>query len=148
MKYHLAQLNIALAIAPLDTPIMEGFTSKLDEINALAESSTGFIWRLKEESGDATAIQAFTDPLMIVNMSVWESLEALKEYVFHSDHVAIMRQRKKWFKPLKEASIVFWWIPVGHKPTVEEAKERLELLRTQGANEKAFNFKMIFPPPQ
>ena len=131
---------------PLDDPRMEGFVSRLDEINALAESSEGFVWRLKDETGNATNISAFPDPMLIVNMSVWESPETLKNYVYKSMHVEVMRMRKEWFHLMKEAYYVLWWIPAGHEPTVEEAKEKLELLQSRGPSSEAFDFKHVFEP--
>ena len=145
-NYHLAQVNIATMKFPLDDPRMEGFVSRLDEINALAESSEGFVWRLKDETGNATNISAFPDPMLIVNMSVWESPETLKNYVYKSMHVEVMRMRKEWFHLMKEAYYVLWWIPAGHEPTVEEAKEKLELLQSRGPSSEAFDFKHVFEP--
>src|SRR3954451_14263873 len=95
--YHLAQMNIARMRAPLDDPIMAGFMNKLEEINALADGSNGFVWRLQTEDGDATALRPFPDDTILVNMSVWRSPQELQEYVYRSDHVGVMRQRKAWF---------------------------------------------------
>ena len=144
--FHLAQLNIATMKYPLEDERMAGFVNRLDEINALAEDSPGFVWRLKDESGNATGINAFSDPMLIVNMSVWESPDLLKTYVYKSMHVEVMRSRKEWFHLMKDAYYVMWWIPVGHIPTVEEAKEKLELLREKGPSPEAFDFKNIFEP--
>ncbi len=145
--YHLAQLNIASTQAPLDDPIMKGFVDQLDYINAVADRSEGFVWRLQTEDGDATAIRAFDDDRIIVNMSVWESLEALHDYVYRSDHLGPLRDRKKWFTRIEGPSLVLWWIPAGHPPSVTEGKERLEHLRVQGPTAYAFSFKKWFPPP-
>ena len=142
-KFHLAQLNIAIMKYPLDDPRMEGFVSQLDSINALAEESDGFVWRLKDDTGNATEISAFDNPNYLVNMSVWESAEQLKAYVYQSAHVNVMRQRKQWFHLMKEAYYVLWSVPVGHIPTVEEAKERLLLLQTEGPGPEAFDFKYL-----
>ena len=114
--YHLAQLNIASTRAPLDDPIMKGFVDQLDYINAVADRSEGFVWRLQTEDGDATAIRAFDDDRIIVNMSVWESLEALHDYVHRSDHLGPLRDRKKWFTRIEGPSLVLWWIPAGDPP--------------------------------
>ena len=146
MQYHLAQLNIARGKGLIDDPIMAEFVANLDRINALAESHEGFIWRLKSDSGNATDIQAFDDPHLIVNLSVWKSVETLKEFTYKTAHVGIMRQRKKWFHHMKEAYYVLWWIPAGHIPSVEEAKERLSLLQKNGPSTDAFDFKQIFKP--
>lgn len=147
MKFNLAQLNIATALAPMDDPIMANFVNQLDQINALGESSPGFVWRMKDESDNATAIQVFENPLTIVNLTVWESIEALKEFSYRSAHAGVMRRRREWFQPMDEAYLVLWWIPAGHLPTPEEAKAKLALLRSQGATSAAFDFKQPFPAP-
>lgn len=144
---HLAQINIARALAALDDPLMAGFVARLDDVNALAEASPGFVWRLKTETGDATDIQAFDDPRILVNMSVWQTPEQLKDFVFRSTHVEVMRQRKSWFERSADVNTALWWIAVGHIPTVEEAKERLEYLRRHGESEFAFTFASLFTPP-
>jgi hypothetical protein len=147
-RFHLAQVNIARMRAPLESEVMYGFRSQLERINAIADRSPGFVWRLQSDEGDATAIRAFDDPLLLVNMSVWESLEALHAYVYKSDHVALLRGRREWFEPLVGSpSLALWWIPAGHEPTVDEAKERLELLQTRGPTAAAFTFREPFPPP-
>lgn len=138
--YHLAQINIARAKAPLDSPVMKGFVDRLDEINSLAESSSGFIWRLQTDEGDATAIQAFDDPKVIVNMSVWESINQLKAFVYKSIHTELLQQKNEWFDKSRTPHQVLWWIPAGHIPTVEEGKTKLELLVKNGSTEQAFTF--------
>ncbi len=146
-KCHLAQINIARALAALDDPIMAGFVARLDDINALAEGSPGFVWRLKTEAGNATDLQTFEDPRILVNMSVWQSPEQLKDYVFRSAHVEVMRQRKSWFERSTDVNTALWWIAAGHIPSVEEAKERLEYLRIHGESEFAFTFASLFAAP-
>ena len=146
-RFQLAQANIAKMRAPLESPVMDGFRTQLERINAIADASPGFVWRLQSAAGDATAIRAFEDPLMLVNMSVWESLEALHAYVYKSDHVGPLRGRRAWFEPLTQASLVLWWIPAGHEPTVAEARERFELLNARGPTAEAFTFREPFPPP-
>jgi heme-degrading monooxygenase HmoA len=142
---HLAELNIAqMKGENIDAPIMASFVAQLDEINALAESSTGFVWRLKDDTGDATNIKAFDDPRVIVNMSVWESLEALEAYVFSGRHMEVMKNRREWFNRMATMHMVLWWVPAGHKPTTEEAKERLEYLQKNGASKHAFSFRQKF----
>src|SRR5262249_31099279 len=117
--FQLAQANIARMRAPLESDLMEGFRSQLARINAVADASPGFVWRLQSEAADATAIRAFDDPLLLVNMSVWESLEALHAYVYRSEHVGPLRGRRAWFEPLAgRASLVLWWVPAGHLPTL------------------------------
>jgi hypothetical protein len=146
-RYALAQANVARMRAPLEDPVMEGFRSQLERINALADRSPGFVWRLQTEEGDATAVRAFDDPGILFNMSVWESLEALHAYVYKSDHVGPLRSRRAWFEPMTEASLVLWWIPASHVPTVEEARERLERLRRLGPTAEAFTFRHPFSAP-
>lgn len=142
----LAQLNIALLKAPLDSPPLADFVANLDRINALAEAAPGFVWRLQTEDGNATALRPFGDDV-IVNMSVWQDVAALSEFVYHSAHVEIMRRRKEWFARMAEAFMVLWWVPNGHRPTVAEAQAKLELLRSQGPTAAAFTFGKTFPPP-
>lgn len=144
---HLAQFNIARMRAPIDDPVMEGFRSQLEHINAAADESPGFLWRLQTGDGDATAVRAYPDPLTIVNMSVWESLEALHDYVYRSAHVGPLRDRRQWFEPAEGPILVLWWVPAGHIPTVEEAMAKLEHLRVHGPSETAFTFRQAFPPP-
>lgn len=145
-KYHLAQINIARAVASMDSKIMEGFVSRLDEINALADRADGFVWRLQEEDGNATSIQAYEDPNIIVNMSVWQSLEHLKHYVYKTAHVELIRDRDAWFTKIAESHLALWWIPVGHIPSVEEGKKKLELLTKIGPSADAFTFAKPFKP--
>jgi hypothetical protein len=145
-QYELAQLNIALMKEPLESPVMADFVANLDRINALAESSPGFVWRLKTDEGDATALRPLGDSTL-VNMSVWKSVEALNEYVYRSAHVEIMRRRKEWFERMREVSQVMWWVPQGHRTSVVQAIERLELLRKHGPTPDAFTFRSAFPPP-
>src|SRR5262245_227275 len=145
-KYELAQLNVALMKEPLTSPTMADFVNNLDRINALAESSPGYVWRLQTEEGDATALRPLGDDTL-VNVSVWKDVESLNNYVYRSAHVEIMRRRKEWFDKMREAYVVLWWIPRGHRPTVTEAIARLELLRAKGPTQEAFTFRSAFPPP-
>lgn len=147
-NYHLAQLNIGRILAPMDSPTMAGFVARLDEINALADNAPGFVWRLQSASGNATDIKAFDDDWLLVNMSVWESVQELKTFTYKTAHAEVMRGRRQWFEPQTEMYFVMWWIPAGHIPTLEEAKERLEHLRAKGETEYAFTFKQPFPAPQ
>jgi len=146
-KYHLAQINIALAKAEMDTEIMEGFVSRLAEINETADNAEGFVWRLQTEDGDSTAIRVFDEPLLLVNMSVWENIEALKDFVYKSAHVELIRDRQEWFHKYIDAHQALWWIPAGHIPTIEEAKEKLETIQKQGPTALAFHFGKPFPIP-
>lgn len=147
-NYHLAQVNIGRILGPMDGPIMKGFADQLEEINRLADGYQGFVWRLQTDEGDATAYRPFEDDdMMLINMSVWESVEALFDYTYKSDHLKVMRERAKWFEPMKEMHMVLWWIPVGHIPTEQEAIAKLELLRKNGPTAEAFSFKEHFPRP-
>ncbi|HYB33015.1 MAG TPA: DUF3291 domain-containing protein [Steroidobacteraceae bacterium] len=145
--YELAQLNIGIIRAPMDSPLMAEFAANLERINALADSSPGFLWRLQTGDGDATAIRPFDNPYMLVNMSVWQQLEHLRQYVYTSAHVEIMRRRREWFERMSEAYLVLWWVPRGHRPTIAEAMARLEALRRHGPHAQAFTFREPFPPP-
>ena len=145
--YELAQLNIGIIRGPMDSPIMAGFAANLARINALAERSRGFIWRLQTEEGDATAIRAFEDPNLLLNMSVWRDLGSLRTYVYASAHVDIMRRRREWFEPMRDAYLVLWWIPKSHRPTVAESTAKLDTLRASGPTAQAFTFRHAYPPP-
>ena len=145
--FHLAQVNIGRLRAPLDDPIMEGFRSQLDVINALADRSPGFVWRLQTEQGNAMAIRPFDDERMAINLSVWTSLEALQQFVYHSAHIGPLRDRKQWFEPIESPILALWWIPAGEIPTVADALERLRLLAERGPSPAAFTFRKPFPRP-
>lgn len=145
--YHLAQVNIARLLAPLDSPQLAGFVARLAEINAIADRAEGFVWRLQTEAGDATGLRPFDDDQLLVNLSVWDGLEALNRYVYRTGHAEVMRLRREWFERMAEAYMALWWIPAGHIPTVHEARERLERLRTQGPSAEAFTFRHPFPAP-
>ena len=145
--YHLAQLNVGKARAEMDDPVMHGFVSRLDAINALADNAEGFVWRLQSEAGDATALRPFDDDLILVNMSVWETLAALRAYVYKSAHTEVMKNRKQWFEAFGRPYMVLWWVPAGHLPTLQEAKERLERLQRFGSSAEAFTFAHPFPAP-
>ncbi len=144
-KYHLAQFNIARMRVPIDHPEMADFVAELEGINKLAEDSPGFVWRLQGDEGDSTDIRAFNDPMLLVNMSVWESVESLKEYTYRSDHVRIFKMRKKWFDKPEDPSMVLWWVPAGHTPTIQEAEKRLKQLEAEGPSPRAFTFAKPFP---
>ncbi len=144
--FELAQLNIGVIRAQMDSPVMADFAANLARINAVADSSPGFVWRLQTEGGDATSIRPFDNPNLLVNMSVWRDVESLQKYVYSSAHVELMRRRREWFEPMPEAYLVLWWVPKGHRPTVMEAIARLEQLRNNGATAEAFTFRQAFPP--
>jgi heme-degrading monooxygenase HmoA len=143
---HLAQVNIALPREPLDSPALAQFVAALEPINALADASPGFVWRLQTDDGDATGIRAFGDDRLIVNLSVWESLHALRAYVYSSGHREVLRRRREWFERSGEAFLALWWVPAGTLPTVADAEARLEHLREHGPTPYAFTFRESFPP--
>ena len=145
--WHLAQLNVARALAPLEDPLLADFMAALDDVNALAEGSPGFVWRLKAEDGNATSIRVNDDPRLIVNMSVWESVEALFDFAYRSDHTRIMTRRREWFEKPTGAYMVLWWVPSGHRPDLDEALLRLQRLDREGPTAQAFTFKARFPAP-
>lgn len=143
----LAQLNIARLVAPLDSPQLEDFVANLHRINTLAEASPGFVWRFETPAGDAIdADHPFGDG-WIVNLSVWQSVVALHDYVYRSAHAPIMARRKEWFSHSREATTVLWWVPAGHRPTPFEAADRLARLQSDGPGAKAFTFKQVWPAP-
>ena len=146
-NYHLAQINIARMLAPIDDPIMAEFVAQLPPINALADKSPGFVWRLQSESGDATSIKVSDDDFIIVNLTVWESVDALREYVYKSAHQGVLRDRKRWFEKFDGPYYALWWVLAGHNPSPEEGKERLDHLRKHGDTAFAFSFKNIFSKP-
>lgn len=144
--YELAQLNVAVMNQPLESPGMADFVANLDRINGLAEQAPGFVWRLQTDEGDATGLRPF-GPNMLVNMSVWQDVEALKKFVYESMHAEIMRRRREWFERMSEAYLVLWWVPAGHRPTIDEAEARLALMRANGPSPAAFSFGQTFPAP-
>ena len=145
MTHHLAQINIARLIAPIDDPKIAEFVAQLEPINALADEAPGFVWRLQSESGNATDIAYCDDPFIIVNMSVWESIEALRNFAYESDHA--FRDRAKWFERMGKPHYCLWWIPVGHIPTLAEGRERLRHYQSNGATPYSFWFTQPFPQP-
>lgn len=144
--FHLAQLNIGRLLAPIDSPQIADFVGALDRINALGEASPGFVWRMQDDGGNATAIPVFEDDdRYIANLTVWESIEALTDFVYRSDHAAVMRRRREWFSRMVEAYLVLWWIPAGTSPTLAEAIERLEHMRAHGPSPYAFTIRESWP---
>ncbi|MBS0657153.1 MAG: DUF3291 domain-containing protein [Verrucomicrobia bacterium] len=147
MEFHLAQVNIAKAKGPIDGPVMAEFVQALDEINRLAESSPGFVWRYQTEAGHAIDFQPFADPLILFNMSVWDSVANLKAYVYRSMHGQFFARRQQWFEPLSTPHMALWWIPAGTLPTPEDAKAAMERLEREGETVGAFTFRKLFPAP-
>jgi hypothetical protein len=145
-QWHLAQLNVGRLVAPLESTALAGFVAKLAPINALADTSPGFVWRLQTDEGDATSIRPTDDGLFLINMSVWSSLEALRAFVYTSAHVQVLRGRRAWFEQLAASHLVLWWVPVGHVPTIDEALDRLERHRRDGPTPAAFTFRTPFQP--
>lgn len=146
-QWHLAQLNLARAVAPLDSPELAEFVGALARINALADSAPGFVWRLAGENAAAPAAVATDDPRLLLNMSIWTSPEALFDYVYKSAHSEVMVKRRQWFEKPAQAHQVLWWVPAGYVPTLAEGLERLEQLRREGPTASAFTFKQRFPTP-
>ena len=146
--FHLAQVNVARLLAPIDSPQLHGFVSQLDEVNALAEGAPGFVWRLTDAvTNNATAVPFCEDDRIIVNLSVWESIEALRAFTYSGRHLDVFKQRRDWFTHLKEAATALWWVPAGRVPDVAEARDRLEHLRRHGPSAVAFPFGAPFPAP-
>lgn len=140
---HLAQLNVAIPRLPLDDPEMAEFMAALDAVNAVADASPGFVWRLVAEgSNNATDLRAPVGGVpQMINMSVWDSREALWTYVYRSEHVDFLRRRSEWFERPADPHLVLWWVPAGELPTVDDGLARLDLLRTIGPSEAAFTFR-------
>jgi len=152
MEFVLAQVNIGRLRAPLDSPQLAGFMAALDPVNALADAAPGFVWRLQTEDGNATAVRAFEwdqagSAGVILNMSVWESAEALAAFVYSEQHRQVLRRRREWFERMEEAYLALWWIPRGQVPTTEDAEDRIRHLRAHGPTPRAFTLRVHFPPP-
>lgn len=148
MRFHLAQLNIARLRWPLDAPQNKEFVTVLEAVNAIAEVSEGFIWRLKDKSGrSSTYLTATDDPQVIINMTVWEDIESLRHFTYRSGHGAYFRRRKEWFDPADEITFVCWWIPAGEVPSLADAMSRLEGLRANGSTPSGFPLNEALPPP-
>lgn len=147
VKFHLAQVNIGRTREPLDSPVMKGFVDQLDAVNALADRSPGFVWRLQTEEGHATSINVFGDERVIINISVWESLELLQRYVYSGDHLQLLKDKKNWFEKMPGPTLALWWIPAGEIPSVEDAKRALDTLGKEGPSPAAFSFARPCPAP-
>jgi heme-degrading monooxygenase HmoA len=144
-EYCLAQANIARMLAPPDDPLLADFVAQLDRINALAESSPGFVWRYVSDARKPED-REYDDPMLLFNMSVWESAEHLYDYAYRSDHARVFADRRKWFEKLSQPQVVLWWVPSQHRPTVAEAQQRLNLLAAQGPSPRAFTFRVRYDP--
>jgi hypothetical protein len=147
--YHIAQVNIGRVRAGLEDPRMAGFVERLDEINALADRSPGFVWRLQTSAGNATYFRPYEDDdRILLNMSVWETIEELRHYVYRTAHVEVLRHRQEWFEVFAGTYAALWWVPAGHIPGIDEAKKRLAYLEAHGPTEFAFDFKTTFQPDE
>jgi len=146
--FHLAQANVARVRAPIDSPDLAGFVALLEPINAIADKSPGFVWRLQSDDGNATSISVFDDDEFLVNMSVWKTVEQLRAFVFETQHLAVFQRRKEWFHRIAEAHLALWWIPAGQIPTVADAEEPITDLRAHGATPYAFTLTDPFPAPE
>jgi heme-degrading monooxygenase HmoA len=146
--FHIAQVNIARMKAPLESPEMAGFVARLEEINALADSSPGFVWRLQTPEGNATYLRPYDDDRILFNLSVWESVEALKHYAYRTAHAELLRDRRNWFEQFQGVFLAMWWVPAGHTPGIDEAKQRLAHLEVHGPSQYAFTFKSVHPPDE
>ena len=145
-RWHLAQLNVGRMLAPVTAPEIADFMAALDPINALADAAPGFVWRLQTGEGNATSIHAFDDELMLLNMSVWESIESLRAFTYTTAHTEVLRRRREWFERLDVSHLVLWWVPAGHIPSIEEALDRLGRIRRDGPTPMAFTFRVPFEP--
>jgi len=147
-QYNIAEINIAkIKGVDINDPIMKEFVDNLDGVNDIAESSNGFVWRLKDESNNATNINPYNDEQIIINISVWESIEALENYMYKTFHSNFLKRRKEWFHSFGKVSTAMWWMPKGQVPTIEEAVEKLDYLQKNGSSELVFDFKNKFPAP-
>ena len=144
-RFELAQMNVARLRAPLDSPQLADFVGALDRINAVADGSPGFVWRLQDDSGNATALQPMGEDI-IINMSVWKDPQSLQAFAYRSDHAGVMKRRREWFEKM-DLYLVLWWVPRDHRPSPEEGIARLEILRTRGPGPEAFTFGNLFPSP-
>jgi hypothetical protein len=147
MSYEIAQLNVSRAVAPLDSPALADFVSRLDEINTLAEGSPGFRWRLQGEGGNATGVRVGDDPRVIVNLTVWATIDDLFAFTYRSGHRTVFSRRFEWFERSAGPSTVLWWQPAGRIPDLDDAFRRLALLGDREPTDEAFTFKQRFPPP-
>jgi hypothetical protein len=146
MSVQLAQLNVARVRASLEDPLMADFADALDRVNALADASPGFVWRWVTPEGDTSEERVFGAG-MLVNLSVWQSVEALRGFAYAGEHLDFLRRRREWFLPLETGNLVLWWVPAGHIPALEEAAERLALLDALGPMPRAFTLREHFPAP-
>ncbi len=146
--YHLAQVNIARAKAPMTDPVMAGFVARLDEINAIADEHPGFVWRLKPDPENSDQLLACERDGLLFNLSVWRSVEDLRDYVFDSAHRELLAGRADWFEKMQQPHLALWWVPAGHIPGIDEAMLRLDRLELLGPTQNAFTLARPFPMPE
>ena len=142
----MALLNVARMVAPLDSPQLAEFVANLAPVNAVADGAPGFVWRHQDDSGNSTSVRVLDDDMLLVNLAVWESVDALAAYAYGGAHRDVMRKRRQWFERMSEPYLVLWWVPAGHRPGVDEAVERLLHLRANGPSPEAFTFKDRYAP--
>ena len=145
--WELAQINVGRLIASSDDPRVRPFFDALDRVNAIADAAPGFLWRLQSDQGNATDIQPTSDPLFIVNMSVWSDADALFQFVYRSAHTPEMARRREYFDRFEGAYQALWWVPAGHRPSIDEGLSRLWRLDRYGPSPFAFTFKARFGKP-
>jgi hypothetical protein len=147
-SYHIAEINIArMKGVNINDPIMKEFVDNLEKVNAIAESSEGFIWQLKDDNNNATEMNPYDDEQVIINVSVWESIESLESYIYKSMHSDFLKRRREWFHSFGKVYTAMWWVAVGEVPTLQDAVDKLEHLQVYGASEKVFDFRNKFPKP-
>jgi len=146
MDWHIAQLNVGRLHAPIGDPRVAEFEAALDHVNELADAAPGFVWRLQTDDGNATAIKVTDDELFIVNMSVWDSVESLADFVYRSAHTPFLRRRAEWFERSTTPYLALWWVPAGTVPTLDDAMTRLAHLTERGPSPVAFTFRQRFAP--
>ena len=146
--YQIAEINVArMKGVNIDDPIMKKFVDNLDRVNKLAENSEGFVWRVKDENNDATSFNPYEDEQVIINISVWESIESLEKFVFKTFHTDFLKRRKEWFKSYGKMYVAMWWIPAGEFPSIQEAVDQLDYLQKNGSSQNVFDFRKKFPKP-
>jgi Domain of unknown function (DUF3291) len=146
VDFEIAQINIGRAVGDVDGPLMTDFMALLDPVNALADASPGFVWRMQTEDGNNTSLRPYDDERIIVNMSTWESIEALWQFVYQGMHVEVLRRRREWFERFESTYLALWWVSAGTEPSVDDAKLRLASLDQHGPTSYAFTFKTRFAP--
>ena len=144
--YHLAEFNISRLKAPLDAPEMKEFVDFLDPVNRFGEESPGFVWRLSTADGQSSTYlpPAYDDKMIVTNLTVWKDIESMKNFVYHTVHAYFLRNRKQWFDQIAEQRFVLWWVKEDHRPTLEEAKQKLLYLQEHGPTSHAFTLQISF----